>query len=130
MKGQTQRKDPAPAKEKINKMEALIPGWVNYFWMAKAKSKMQELDALVRTRLRMGLWKQWKKPKTKRWNLQKLGIKSEKAYEWGNSRKAYCQVAHSPILCRALNNDYFTRQGYTGFANYYYWKTEHQTKLF
>ncbi len=130
MKEQTKRKDPAPAKEKIKKMEATIRGWVNYFSIAKAKSKMKELDEMVRTRLRIGIWKQWKKPKTKRVNLEKLGIKSGKAYEWSNSRKGYCRIAHSPILCRALSNEYFTRLRYIGFANYYYWRTEHQTKLF
>ena len=130
MKEQTQRNNPSPAKEKIKKMEAVIRGWVNYFWIAKAKGKMKELDELVRTRLRIGIWKQWKQPKTKTWNLQRLGIGGRKAYEWSNSRKGYCRVAHSPILCRALNNDYFTQQRYIGFANYYFWKTEHQTKLF
>jgi RNA-directed DNA polymerase len=130
MKEQTKRKDPASAKEKIKKMEATIRGWVNYFSIAKAKSKMKELDEMVRTRLRIGIWKQWKKPKTKRVNLEKLGIKSGKAYEWSNSRKGYSRIAHSPILCRALSNEYFTRLRYIGFANYYYWRTEHQTKLF
>ena len=130
MKEKTRRNDPSSAKEKIKKMEAVIRGWVNYFVIAKAKSKMQELDELVRTRLRIGIWKQLKRPKTKRMNLQKSGIKSHEAYEWSNSRKGYCRVAHSPILCRALNNEHFTRQRYTGFTNYYYWKTEHQTKLF
>lgn len=130
MKEQTQRKNPAPAKEKIKKMEAVIRGWVNYFSIARAKSKMQELDELVRTRLRMGIWKQWKRTKAKNWNLQKLGITRQKAYEWSNSRKGYCRVAHSPILCVALNNAYFTKLRYIGFANYYYWKTELQQKLF
>ena len=130
MKEQTQRKDPASAKEKIKKIEALIRGWVNYFAIAKAKRKMEELDELVRTRLRMGIWKQWKRPGRRRMNLVKLGINQRKAYEWSNSRKGYCRVAHSPILCRALNNEYFTKQRYVGFANYYFWKTGHQTKLF
>jgi len=130
MKEKTKRNDPAPAKEKIKKMEAVIRGWVNYFAIAKGKSKMQELDELVRTRLRIGIWKQWKKPKTKRIHLIKLGIRKQKAYEWSNSRKGYCRIAHSPILCRALNNEYFTRLKYIGFTNYYYWKTEHQLKLF
>ena len=130
MKERTKRNDPAGAKGKIKKMEAVIRGWVNYFSIAKAKSKMKELDELVRTRLRIGIWKQWKKPLTKKRNLQKLGINAQKAYEWSNSRKGPCRVAHSPILCRALNNEYFTRQRYIGFANYYYWKTQHQTKLF
>ena len=130
MKERTRRNDPASAKEKIKKMEAVIRGWVNYFAIAKAKGKMQQLDEMVRTRLRIGIWKRWKKPKTKRKNLIKLGIKSQKAYEWSNSRKRYCRVSHSPILCRALNNEYFTRLRYVGFANYYHWKTEHQMKLF
>jgi RNA-directed DNA polymerase len=130
MKGLTKRKDPAPAKEKIKKMEGVIRGWVTYFAIAKAKSKMQELDEFVRTRLRMGIWKQWKRPYRRRRNLQKLGINPGKAYEWSNSRKGPCRLAHSPILCRALNNQYFMRQRYVGFTNYYFWKTEHQTKLF
>jgi len=130
IKEKTKRNDPAPAKEKIKKMEAVIRGWVNYFAIAKGRKKMQELDELVRTRLRIGIWKQWKKPKTKRIHLIKLGIGKQKAYEWSNSRKGYCRIAHSPILCLALNNEYFTRLKYIGFTNYYYWKTEHQLKLF
>jgi len=130
MKEKTKRNDPAGAKEKIKKMEAVIRGWVNYFAIAKAKGKMEQLDELVRTRLRIGMWKQWKKPKTRRMNLIKAGINGQKAYEWSYSRKGYCRVAHSPILCRALNNEYFTRLRYVGFTNYYYWKTEHQMKLF
>lgn len=56
----TKRNDPAGAKEKIKKLEAVIRGWVNYFAIAKAKSRMEELDKLVRTRLRIGIWKHWK----------------------------------------------------------------------
>lgn len=130
MKEQTNRKAPEGVKAKIRKMEATIRGWVNYFGIAKAKTRMKELDAMVRMRLRMGLWKQWKLPATRIRHLIKLGINRYKAYEWGNSRKGYCRISHSPILSRALNNEYFTKQGYIGFANYYYWKTEHQLKLF
>lgn len=130
IKDKTKRNDPASAKEKIKRMEAVIGGWVNYFAIAKGKKKMQELDELVRTRLRIGIWKQWKKPKTKRVHLIKLGIPKRKAYEWSNSRKGYCRIAHSPILCRALSNEYFKRLRYIGFTDYYYWKTEHQQKLF
>ncbi len=130
MKEQTKRNDPSGAQEKIKKMVAIIRGWVNYFVIAKAKGKMIQLDELVRTRLRIGIWKQWKNLKTRRMNLIKLGIKGQKAYEWSNSRKGYCRISHSPILCRALNNEYFARLKYKGFTNYYYWKTEHQMKLF
>lgn len=130
MKEQTQRKAPGKLGDKIKKMEATIVGWVNYFQIAKAQKRMEELDGLVRMRLRMGLWKQWKSPKTRWKNLKRLGINPGKAYEWSYSRKAYVRTARSPILQRALNNEYLVKQGYVGFANHYYWKTTHQTKLF
>ena len=72
MKERTKRNDPAPLKEKIKKIEAVIRGWVNYFSIAKAKSKMKELDEQVRTRLRIGLWKQWKKPQTRNGTFKSL----------------------------------------------------------
>jgi RNA-directed DNA polymerase len=130
MKAQTQRNVPGKVEDKIKKMEATIVGWVNYFRIAKAKSRMEELDSWVRMRLRMGIWKQWKKPATRWNNLKRLGINPRKAQGWANSRRGYCRTARSPILQRALNNEYFTLQGYIGFSNRYYWKTTHQTKLF
>ncbi len=130
IKAATQRNDPAPAQEKIKKLDAIIRGWVNYFAISRGKNHMERLDKMARTRLRIGIWKQWKKAKTKRIHLEKLGIPKQNAYEWSYSRKGCCRAAHSPILCRALSNEYFTRLRYIGFANYYYWKTEYQSKLF
>ena len=130
LKAQTQRKAPGKVKDKRKKMEATIVGWVNYFRIAKAKSSMEELDSWVRMRLRMGIWKQWKRPVTRQRNLKRLGVSANKAREWGGSSKGHCRIAHSVILNRALNNVFFTGQGYVGFANHYYWKTTHQTKLF
>lgn len=130
MRNKTKRSDPSNAEEKIEKMEAIIRGWVNYFSIARAKNLMQTLDEMVRVRLRMGMWKQWKRAKTRVKNLEKSGISKSKAYRWGNSSLGYCRIAHSPVLCTTFNNQYFQRLGYVGFYNYYYWKTEHQKKLF
>jgi RNA-directed DNA polymerase len=103
---------------------------VNYFSIAEAQSVMKRLDERVRVRLRIGIWKQWKRPKTKISNLVKLGVSQSKAYQWGNSSLGYCRIAHSPVLSTTLNNEYFQKMGYVGFYNYYYWKTTHQLKLF
>ena len=110
--------------EKILKMATLIKGWVNYFSIANAKRTMQQLDECVRSRLRMGLWKEWKTCKTRVLNLWKLKASKQKAYEWGNSSRGFCRVAHSPILCTTLNNAYFKSQGYVGFAETYKRVTE------
>jgi RNA-directed DNA polymerase len=115
----TERNNGSNTKQKILKMQHLIQGWVNYFSIAKAKSVMQELDNCVRVRLRMGLWKEWKTCRTRVSNLLKLKAGKQKSFEWGNSSRGYCRVAHSPILCTTLNNAYFTKQGYIGFYNTY-----------
>jgi len=127
----TERNNGSNTKEKISKMKPLIVGWVNYFSIANAKSIMQQLDECVRTRLRIGLWKEWKNCKTRVTNLIKLKASRQKAYEWGNSSRGYCRVAHSPILCTTLHNAYFRKQGYEGFSDTYKRVTEvTQTSLF
>lgn len=126
----TSRSNGKSIKEKINQLKPIVTGWVNYFVIAKAKKVMQEIDECIRTRLRMCRWKEWKRLKTRRRNLLELGINKQKAYEWSNSSKGYCRIAHSPILCRSLNNEYWSKQGYRGFFQTYYWRTEKQTTLF
>lgn len=130
VRSKTQRNDPSNSRIKIQKLEMIIRGWVNYFAIAKAKSIMQQLDEMVRVRLRIGEWKKWKRTKTKVRELIKLGVKKQKAYEWGNSSKSYCRIAHSPILHTTLNDSHWTKLGYTGFSNYYFWKTKYQLILF
>lgn len=127
----TARNNGSNSKQKILKMKPLIQGWVNYFSIANAKTIMQQLDECVRTRLRMGLWKEWKNCKTRIFNLLQLKASKQKAYEWGYSSRGYCRVAHSPILCTTLNIAYFSRAGYIGFSNTYKRVTkETQTPLF
>jgi RNA-directed DNA polymerase len=130
MRSKTKRKDPSNAKEKIKKIEAMIPGWVNYYCIGKGKDALRLLDAWIRTRLRMGIWKQWKKPKTRVKHLLELGRTKREAYQWSYSSLGYCRLAHSPVLCTTLNKQYFRKLGHIGFYDYYRWKTEHQLKLF
>lgn len=105
--------------EKIRRLNQVIVGWVNYFSLANAKSIMQSLDEWIRRRLRMCIWKQWKKPKTKIKNLISLGIHRGKAYEWGNTRKGYWRIANSPVLSRSLTNEYFNSISYQSLSARY-----------
>ena len=127
----TQRNNGSNTSQKTAKLKAVIEGWVNYFSIAKGKSAMQRLDEYVRVRLRMGLWKEWKNCKTRVANLLKLKASRQKSYEWGNSSRGYCRIAHSPVLQTTLNNAYFARNGYESFLNTYNRKTQTtQTTLF
>lgn len=126
----TQSSDPTQETIKLKQLDKIIRGWVNYFSIAKAKRKMEELDEMVRTRLRISVWRRWKRIRTKVKNLIKLGVPQSKAYQWGNTSKGASRIAHSPILLKTLNINYWRRKGYIGFYNYYYWKTEKQLSLF
>ncbi|MDR0565942.1 MAG: group II intron reverse transcriptase/maturase, partial [Prevotellaceae bacterium] len=82
------------------------------FKLADMKSRLQEMDEWYRRRLRMCIWKSWKKVKTRFKNLCKCGIEKYKAWEWANTRKGYWRISLSPILTRALNNDNLRRANY------------------
>ena len=130
-KFKTRSSDPTSEKSKILKLDAIIRGWVNYFKIANAKSNMQKLDEMVRSRLRIMTWRKWKRIRTKVVNLMNLGIERSKAYMWGNTSKKPCRISHSPILLRTLNNKYWRKAGYVGFYNYYStWQTETCSLLF
>jgi RNA-directed DNA polymerase len=129
-KAVTKRNNGLSAKQRLEKLAPIIQGWVNYFLIAKAKSTLVSLDKYVRTRLRAGIWRDWKNGKTRVANLIKFGAKRHKAYEWGNTSKGYCRAAHSPILCTTLTNEYFLKQGYVGFYLHYQRLTEMQPSLF
>ena len=124
----TKSSDPTSATMKLIKLDDLIRGWVNYFKIANAKSIMGKLDEMVRTRLRISMWREWKRIRTRVTNLMKLSIASSIAYMWGNTSKGACRVAHSPILKRTLDMKYFRKRGYIGFYNY--WQADRQPSLF
>ena len=126
----TRSSNPATEESTLKKLDKIIRGWVNYFSIAKAKSKMTELDELIRTRLRIAAWRRWKRIRTKMANLIQLGIKKTKAYMWANTSKGACRIAHSPILLTALNKVYWQKKGYVGFYNYYHWQTDGCPSLF
>jgi group II intron reverse transcriptase/maturase len=96
-----------------------IKGWVQYFRLADMGNLLREIDKWYRRRLRMVLWKQWKRIKTKMANLVKLGVKKQKAYEWANTRKGYWHIAKSHILSTTITSDRLCLAGYVFFTDYY-----------
>jgi group II intron reverse transcriptase/maturase len=96
-----------------------IRGWVNYFKLADMKNLLIGIDEWYRRRLRMVIWKLWKRNRTRWRNLIKLGINRYKAWEWANTRKGYWHTANSFILSRTITNDRLMQAGYVFFSDYY-----------
>lgn len=96
-----------------------ITGWVQYFKMADMKDLLIRTDEWYRRRIRMVIWKQWKRIRTKLKNLIRLGINKSKAWEWANTRKGYWRIAGSFILSRTITTDRLRTAGYVFLSDYY-----------
>lgn len=107
----TCRSKPYAMEDRMMQIRQLNQGWGNYFKLSEAKSVFSELDEWVRSRVRLCYWIQWKKPRTRVRQLQKLGVKPYQAYLWGNTRKGHWRTVHSPVLLRTLNNAFLKREG-------------------
>jgi group II intron reverse transcriptase/maturase len=105
---------------RIMRLNWAIRGWINYFRIARMKTVCKEIDQHMRFRLRMCIWKQWKKPRTRYKALMKLGIARGKAWEWANSRKGYARVASSYIMHRAVTNEILKRKGLVFLLDHYH----------
>lgn len=96
-----------------------IIGWVNYFKLADMKKLLLSIDKWLRRRLRMVIWKQWKRIKTKVTNLIKLGVKKSKAWMWANTRKGYWHTANSYILGTTITSARLRQAGYLFLSGHY-----------
>ncbi len=105
--------------QRATKLKRYIVGWVNYFKIADMKQLLSNTDEWMRRRIRMIYWKQWKRVRTRLKMLQSLGIHSQKAWEYANTRKGYWRISNSPILSQSLKNDVIKREGFLFFSEYY-----------
>ncbi|PID23304.1 group II intron reverse transcriptase/maturase [Sporosarcina sp. P7] len=115
----TSRKKPYPMEYRIKKLNQYLMGWCGYFALADTPSVFIKFDSWIKRRLRMCMWKNWKKPSTKVRKLIGLGAPKDKAYEWGNSRKSYWRISKSPVLHRTLGNSYWSSQGLKSLLSRY-----------
>ena len=96
---------------RIKKINYLIRGWINYFRIANMKNKITEIDEHLRVRIRVIIWKQWKKIRTRCEALQKLGVPFEIAFNCANTRKGYYQICKTRYIQFAINNERLRKRG-------------------
>jgi len=105
--------------ERLLKLKQTIVGWVNYFGIADMKTLANNLDEWLRRRIRMVIWKTWKRISTRFVNLKKLGLDKSKSWEYANTRKGYWRVSDSPILKRTLTNKILEKRGLVSISAIY-----------
>ena len=91
------------------------------------KTVMAEVDAHLRTRLRMNIWKQWKVPKKRQWGLQKLGVDKDSARLTAYYGNHYYNVVKGTCVKRAISKEVLARAGLISCLAYY--DVRHALKL-
>lgn len=103
---------------KVQKINQLIRGWINYFKIGSMKGFCKSMDAHIRYRLRMCIWKHWKTPQNRAKNLIKLGIP-----KWAARRtayaKGYARVCRASDVNQAISNKRLAQFGLVPMLDYY-----------
>nr|WP_307776958.1 hypothetical protein [Streptococcus pneumoniae] len=89
------------------------------FLIGKYESIVASIDERLRTRLRVIIWKQWKKKSRRLWGLLKLGVPkwiADKVSGWGDH---YQLVAQKSVLKRAISKPVLEKRGLVSCLDYY-----------
>ena len=104
---------------RINKINAVSRGWINYFRIGSMKIKLKNMDEHLRTMVRVVIWKQWKVPSKREWGLRKLGIGKDLARLTANCGDRYQWVVKKTCVTRAISKEKLTKRGLVSLLDYY-----------
>ena len=104
---------------KVEKLNQLIRGWINYFKIGSMKKLCARLDQQIRYRIRMCVWKHWKTPKNRAKNLMKLDVPRWAAYEIAYSGARIARMCHNGWVQKAISNKRLADFGLISMKDYY-----------
>ena len=114
----TSRSQGRNVRKVMENTKVFARGWVGYFGIASMRNTMKEWDEWLRRRFRMYIWKQWKVPKARAVNLEKLGVPRRQARKWSYT-KGYWRIAGSPILMTTITSKRLAQAGYYSILDRY-----------
>jgi RNA-directed DNA polymerase len=119
LKELSSRKRCQSIKPSLEKIKVYARGWLNYYGIASMKNNIDDINGWLYHRIRMYIWKQWKKPRTKYKNLVKLGIPEHYAATIANSRRKYWYISNNKAVIWALNKERLINSGFYDLATAY-----------
>lgn len=104
--------------ERIERLNWVIRGWINYFRIGKMKKNMQLADEHLRTRMRIVIWKQWKTSQKRYLGLRQLG-----APEWMARQSVgfadHYQAAVKTTGLHLISKQILAKRGLVSCVDYY-----------
>src|SRR4051794_4023466 len=86
-------------------------GWRSYFGFCQTPIVVRNLDAWIRRRLRMYIWRQWKNGRTRYAQLRRLGVSRFHAAVAAGSEPGFWRMARHVAVQQALSNAFFDSIG-------------------
>ena len=111
LKQLTERRISISLDTRLQRINYVVRGWVNYFRIANMRQKISDIDQHLRTRIRVVIWKQWKKTLRRYKALRQLGLTHELAFNCANTRKGYYQICKTTYIQFAINNERLRKRG-------------------
>lgn len=104
---------------RLTRINQLTRGWINYFKKGDMKKFLSVISGWIGTKLRVVIWKQWKRTYTRYKALIKLGLCKNEAKCVANSRKGYYHLAKCWSITKAITNERLKKRGVVSPLDYY-----------
>ncbi len=95
----------------IQELAPYLRGWRGYFGFCQTPRVLSNLDAWIRRRLRMYLWRQWQNGPNRFKELRRRGVPKFGAAVAAGSPTGFCRMSGHPAVQQALRNRYFDSIG-------------------
>ena len=119
LKELSSRKRCQSIKPSLEKIKVYARGWLNYYGIASMKNNIDDINGWLYHRIRMCIWKQWKKPRTKVGNLIKMGVPEDLAMQAGNTRRGHWFATHTVAINMAMTKERLINSGFYDLATAY-----------
>lgn len=103
---------------RIKRLNLVIRGWINYYKIGKMKKNLMIIDGHLRTRMRIVIWKQWKKSQKRYWGLRKLGASewmAKKSVGFGDHYQAVAKTTGLHLISKEI----LAKRGLASCVDYY-----------
>ena len=95
----------------VERLAPYLVGWRGYFGFCDAPRVLAHLDAWIRRRLRMYLWRQWQSGRHRFQELRRRGVPQFNAAVAAGSTTGFWRMSSHPAVQQALRNRYFDSVG-------------------
>ena len=95
----------------VKDLTPVVRGWIGSFRLAEAEGLFEELDGWTRRKLRCVLWRQWKRPPTRKARLMQRGLAEERARASASNGRGPWWNAGASHMNDAFRAVYFANLG-------------------